>query len=154
MRGTKLHIANFVHGADGLGNMNFPTPTGKAIEQTAAAFLVSKANLYPGQVTVVALGPLTNIALAMQLDPEFPRKIRQIILLGGAFSVNGNVNPAAEANVCTLSISGHVVFLTLSDLCYSVGTLLPQCAISGPVFTYELQRPVPGINRKQHYATC
>ncbi|XP_031494556.1 probable uridine nucleosidase 2 isoform X2 [Nymphaea colorata] len=98
-RGTKLHIANFVHGADGLGNMNFPTPTGKAIEQTAAAFLVSNANLYPGQVTVVALGPLTNIALAMQLDPEFPRKVRQIILLGGAFSVNGNVNPAAEANV-------------------------------------------------------
>ncbi|CAN6453562.1 unnamed protein product [Victoria cruziana] len=99
MRGTKLHIANFVHGADGLGNTNVPTPTGKTIEQSAASFLVSNASLYPGQVTVVALGPMTNIALAMQLDPEFPRKIRQIILLGGAFSVNGNVNPAAEANV-------------------------------------------------------
>lgn len=48
----------------------------------------------------------------MQLDPEFPRKIRQIILLGGAFSVNGNVNPAAEANVYTLNITGDATFLT------------------------------------------
>ncbi|CAN6453564.1 unnamed protein product [Victoria cruziana] len=69
MRGTKLHIANFVHGADGLGNTNVPTPTGKTIEQSAASFLVSNASLYPGQVTVVALGPMTNIALVFG-DPD------------------------------------------------------------------------------------
>lgn len=60
---TKLRIASFVHGSDGLGNQNFPPPKGKAIDQSAAAFLVEKANQYPGEVTVVALGPLTNIAL-------------------------------------------------------------------------------------------
>lgn len=62
-QGTKLRIADFVHGADGLGNQNFPPPKGKQIEQSAAAFLVEQAELYPGEITVVALGPLTNIAL-------------------------------------------------------------------------------------------
>ena len=66
-KGTKLRIADFVHGADGLGNQNFPPPAGKPIEQSAAAFLIEQAKLYPGKVTVVALGPLTNIALVRDL---------------------------------------------------------------------------------------
>lgn len=61
--GTKLRVADFVHGNDGLGNQNFPPPNGKPIDQAAAVFLVEQANLYPGEVTLVALGPLTNIAL-------------------------------------------------------------------------------------------
>uniref|UniRef100_A0A8I6YCI9 Inosine/uridine-preferring nucleoside hydrolase domain-containing protein n=1 Tax=Hordeum vulgare subsp. vulgare TaxID=112509 RepID=A0A8I6YCI9_HORVV len=101
-KATKLRIASFVHGSDGLGNQNFHPPIGKAVEQSVAAFLVEQANLYPGQVTVVALGPLTNLALAVELDPSFPKKIGQIIILGGAYSVNGNVNPAAKANVIIL----------------------------------------------------
>jgi hypothetical protein len=131
-KATKLRIASFVHGSDGLGNQDFPPPATKPVDQSAAAFLVEQANLYPGQVSVVALGPLTNLALvcspiisfvvsltstvsgffklifffwqslvtqAVELDPAFPEKIGQIIILGGAYSVNGNVNPAAEANV-------------------------------------------------------
>ncbi|KAF5956323.1 hypothetical protein HYC85_003548 [Camellia sinensis] len=120
-KGTKLRIADFVHGADGLGNQNFPPPEGKPIEQSAAAFLVQQANLYPGKVTVVALGPLTNIALvayrvyrliqAIQLDPAFAKIIGQIVVLGGAFAVNGNVNPAAEANIsCSLLMCVDMVW--------------------------------------------
>lgn len=62
-KGTKLRIADFVHGADGLGNQNFPPPKGKPLEDSAAAFLVQQAKENPGKITVVALGPLTNIAL-------------------------------------------------------------------------------------------
>jgi len=62
-KGTKLRIVVFVHGADGLGDQNFPPSKGKPMGQSAAAFLIEQANLYPGEVTVVALGLLTNIAL-------------------------------------------------------------------------------------------
>ncbi|RRT70061.1 hypothetical protein B296_00009393 [Ensete ventricosum] len=68
-KGTKLRIADFVHGSDGLGNQNFPPPKGKAIDKSAATFLVEKASQFPGEVTVVALGPLTNIALIFG-DPD------------------------------------------------------------------------------------
>ncbi|KAH7572713.1 hypothetical protein ACOSP7_006022 [Xanthoceras sorbifolium] len=115
-KGTKLRIADFVHGGDGLGNQNFPPPNGKPIKQSAAAFLVEQANLYPGKVTVVALGPLTNIALAIQLDPAFAKNIGQIVLLGGAFAVNGNVNPAAEANIFGDPDAADVVFISGADV--------------------------------------
>ncbi|KAM0974157.1 hypothetical protein ACFX2C_017376 [Malus domestica] len=115
-KGTKLRIADFVHGVNGLGNQNFPPPKGKPIEQSAAAFLVEQASLYPGKVTVVALGPLTNIALATQLDPAFAKNIGQIILLGGAFAVNGNVNPAAEANIFGDPDAADMVFTCGADI--------------------------------------
>ncbi|XP_047163443.1 probable uridine nucleosidase 2 [Vigna umbellata] len=115
-KGTKLRIADFVHGADGLGNQNFPPPKGKPIEESAAAFLVRQAKLNPGKVTVVALGPLTNIALAVQMDPEFAKNIAQIVILGGAFAVNGNVNPAAEANIFGDPDAADVVFTSGADI--------------------------------------
>ncbi|GER34193.1 pyrimidine-specific ribonucleoside hydrolase RihA [Striga asiatica] len=114
--GTKLRIADFVHGTDGLGNQNFPPPKGKPIEQSASDFLVQQASLYPGKVTVVALGPLTNIALAIQSDPSFVKNVGQIILLGGAFSVNGNVNPAAEANIFGDPDAADLVFTSGADI--------------------------------------
>ncbi|KAA0033249.1 putative uridine nucleosidase 2 [Cucumis melo var. makuwa] len=114
--GTKLRVADFVHGNDGLGNQNFPPPNGKPIDQAAAVFLVEQANLYPGEVTLVALGPLTNIALALQLDSGFAKKIGKIIILGGAFFVNGNVNPAAEANIFGDPEAADMVFISGADV--------------------------------------
>lgn len=115
-KGTKLRIASFVHGADGLGNQNFPPPKGKPIEQSATDFLIEQARRYPGEVTVVALGPLTNIALAIQGDPEFAKNIGHITLLGGAFAVNGNVNAAAEANIFGDPDAADIVFTCGADV--------------------------------------
>ncbi|GFP87149.1 probable uridine nucleosidase 2 [Phtheirospermum japonicum] len=115
-KGTKLRIADFVHGTDGLGNQNFPPPKGKPIKQSAVDFLIEQASLYPGKVTVVALGPLTNIALAIQSDPSFVKNVGQIVLLGGAFSVNGNVNPAAEANIFGDPEAADLVFTSGADI--------------------------------------
>eukprot|EP00740_Mantoniella_antarctica_P021994 CAMPEP_0198698196 /NCGR_PEP_ID=MMETSP1468-20131203/333534_1 /TAXON_ID=1461545 /ORGANISM="Mantoniella sp, Strain CCMP1436" /LENGTH=330 /DNA_ID=CAMNT_0044455121 /DNA_START=39 /DNA_END=1027 /DNA_ORIENTATION=+ len=98
--GAKERIADFVHGDDGLGNTNQPPPVGKAVHgQTAAEFIVAKANEFPGEITVVALASATNVTLALRLDPALRTLLAGVVHLGGAFFVNGNVNPAAEANI-------------------------------------------------------
>ncbi|XP_044965617.1 probable uridine nucleosidase 2 [Hordeum vulgare subsp. vulgare] len=130
-KATKLRIGSFVHGSDGLGNQNFHPPAGKAVEQSAAAFLVEQANLYPGQVTVVALGPLTNLALTVQLDPSFPKKIGQIIILCGAYSVNGNVNPAAQANIFGDPNAADIVFTCGADILAIGINITHQVILSG-----------------------
>lgn len=131
-KGTKLRIADFVHGADGLGNQNFPPPNGKPIEESAASFLVNQAKANPGKITVVALGPLTNIALAIQMDPEFAKNIGQIVLLGGSFAVNGNVNPAAEANIFGDPDAADVVFTSGADILAVGINVTHQVVLSGP----------------------
>lgn len=62
-KGGEPRVADFVHGSDGLGNIFLPSPTVKKFEKTAAEFLVDKVSEYPGEVSVLALGPLTNLAL-------------------------------------------------------------------------------------------
>ncbi|KAF3667411.1 putative uridine nucleosidase 2 [Capsicum annuum] len=96
------HVADFVHGSDGLGNLCLPSPNTKKIEKSASEFLVDKVSEYPGEVTVLALGPLTNLALAVKRDSNFTSKVKRVVILGGSFFALGNVNPAAEANVCGL----------------------------------------------------
>jgi Inosine-uridine preferring nucleoside hydrolase len=66
---------------------------------SATDFLVQTLNQHPGEVTVLALAALTNVALALQKDPELHTKWKELVVLGGAFKVSGNVNPAAEANI-------------------------------------------------------
>ncbi|MGH7318582.1 MAG: nucleoside hydrolase [Candidatus Rokuibacteriota bacterium] len=88
------------HGADGLGDCHFP-PSSRPIEaEHASLALVRLANEYPGEITLVALGPLTNVALAISLDPDLPRKYRRLVVMGGAVRATGNMpNPSTEFNV-------------------------------------------------------
>ena len=97
---AKERIADFVHGNDGFGNTAQPSPTGAAVaNKSAAEFIVEKANEFPGEVTVVALASATNVTLALRQDSSLKTKLREVVHLGGAFFVNGNVNPATEANI-------------------------------------------------------
>uniref|UniRef100_M1CV94 Inosine-uridine preferring nucleoside hydrolase family protein n=1 Tax=Solanum tuberosum TaxID=4113 RepID=M1CV94_SOLTU len=132
--GVKLQSSGYVHGTDGLGNQNISPPKGKPIEQTAAEFLIQQASLYPGKVTVVALGPLTNIALAIQLDPEFFTNVGQIVVLGGAFSVNGNVSPAAEANIFKDPTAADIVFTSGADVLTVGLNITHQVVLTGNLF--------------------
>ena len=95
----KERIADFVHGADGFGNSDHPPPQGKPIAQSAAQFICEQAERHPGEVVLLMLGACTNLALAMQWDPSLAQKLKRVVILGGAFNINGNVNPAAEANI-------------------------------------------------------
>lgn len=103
-------IADFVHGSDGLGN-TFPSPPkNKKIDKNACEFLVDKVSEYPGEVTILALGPLTNIALAVKKDRSFASKVKRIVILGGSFFASGNINPAAEANIYGDPEAADIVF--------------------------------------------
>lgn len=90
-----------IHGDDGLGNYSNRLPTSREVEaEPAAVALVRMANAHPGELTLIALGPLTNIALACRLDPQFCQKIKQFVFMGGTISAIGNTpNLTAEFNI-------------------------------------------------------
>ncbi|EMS58664.1 hypothetical protein TRIUR3_01534 [Triticum urartu] len=114
--GGKPQVADFVHGSDGLGNVSVPEPTTKKAEQTAAEFLVDKVSQFPGEVSVLALGPLTNLALAIKMDPSFVSKVKKIVVLGGAFFAAGNATPSAEANIHSDPEAADMVFTSGADI--------------------------------------
>ncbi|PVZ72239.1 nucleoside hydrolase [Pelagibaculum spongiae] len=89
----------FVHGENGLGNIPQPKAKRQPEPISAAQYIVNAANQYPGEITIVALGPLTNLALAVALDPTVAQKIKRVVSMGGNLHVPGNVSAAAEANI-------------------------------------------------------
>ena len=90
-----------IHGQDGLGDYRRRPATTKQVESEPAALaLVRLANESPGEYTLVALGPLTNIALACRLDPDFPKKIDRFVFMGGTIAAMGNTPMvSAEFNI-------------------------------------------------------
>lgn len=88
-----------VHGAEGFGEMPAQTPKDTAIRESAAAFLVRKAREHKGELVLCPIGPLTNIADALDLDPEFATNVSRIVLMGGSLEEGGNITPHAEANI-------------------------------------------------------
>ena len=89
---------DFVHGADAMGNVILKAKSDNLSALSAAEYLVSAADKCPGEITVIAIGPLTNLALALKIDPKLPEKLKQLIVMGGTVSAQGNVSPVAEAN--------------------------------------------------------
>lgn len=93
----------WIHGDNGLGNMVFDTVGEAPLDARAAhRFIIDTVRAQPGEVTLLAVGPLTNLALALAEDPGFASLVKQVVIMGGAFGTNGvlgNVTPAAEANI-------------------------------------------------------
>eukprot|EP00262_Sarcandra_glabra_P006061 TRINITY_DN180_c3_g1_i2.p1 TRINITY_DN180_c3_g1~~TRINITY_DN180_c3_g1_i2.p1 ORF type:complete len:325 (+),score=61.83 TRINITY_DN180_c3_g1_i2:236-1210(+) len=116
LKGGKPCIADFIHGSDGLGNTFLPPPKGRKIDKSAAEFIIDKVSEYPGDVSVLALGPLTNLALAIRRDSSFATKVKRVVILGGAFFASGNVNPAAEANIYGDPEAADIVFTCGADI--------------------------------------
>ncbi|MFQ5985524.1 MAG: nucleoside hydrolase [Alphaproteobacteria bacterium] len=95
-----LETAEHVHGPDALGGVDLAPPSKPLEAVHAVPFLVERLLASNGQVTVAALGPLTNLALAIVMEPEVVEGIREVVLMGGAIG-RGNVTPAAEFNIYT-----------------------------------------------------
>ncbi|HML23935.1 MAG TPA: nucleoside hydrolase [Aggregatilinea sp.] len=99
-----------VHGEDGQGNVFLPPSAAQPVDQAAAAFIIEQVMAAPGEVTLVPVGPLTNIALALRLEPRLVHAVREVVLMGGSALALGNVNPAAEANILGDPEAADVVF--------------------------------------------
>ena len=106
----RLHYAPEVHGKRGLGDLKLPPPKGKIQKNYAAVELVRRIVQAPGEITILALGPLTNIALAIRLEPQFVKHVREIIFMGGIVAGHGNVSAVATANVLNDSEAAKIVF--------------------------------------------
>ena len=100
----------FVHGSDGQGNVFLPPPTTSPTSIDAAHFIVQAVLDSPGEITLVALGPLTNVAAAMQLEPALCAHLAEIVLMGGNAFRGGNASPAAEANILNDPEAADIVY--------------------------------------------
>ena len=105
-----LAFPDFVHGADGFGNLNLPPPKGKEIDLSAAQFIVKTVLENPHEITLIAIGPLVNLALALKLEPNIAKLVKKVVIMGGTILESGNVSPVAEANIFCDPHSADKVF--------------------------------------------
>lgn len=103
-----------VHGDDGLGNLAGPVRTTRTADpRPAHRFIVELLRAHPAEVTLLAVGPLTNLALALAEEPAIAQLARQVVVMGGAFGIGGqggNVSPVAEANILCDPHAADAVF--------------------------------------------
>lgn len=105
----KIFSAEAVHGEDGLGGMHLPDPNGKAEKKHAVTAMIDLVMASPGEIEIVTMGPLTNLAMASLLEPRFAANVKKAWILGGTAGAEGNLTPAAEYNVGTDPEAAQIV---------------------------------------------
>ena len=105
--------AAFVHGADGFGDTGYVPSARRAENEHAAQAILRLSHEHAGKLVLVAMAPLTNLALALKLDPDLPQRIARLVIMGGAVSGRGNTHLVpAEFNIGFDPEAAHVVFST------------------------------------------
>ncbi len=133
--GEQTHRGGDVHGGEGLGGIEVGQPAGGPADERAAELIVRMARERPGELHLLATGPLTNVAVALRLEPELPRLLTGVTVMGGAALAPGNITPAAEANIW------HDPEAAQAVLSASWGaTLVPLDATMRQVITEEQRR--------------
>jgi purine nucleosidase len=124
-----------VHGEDGLGNRVEKAPVMEAESEGAVDYIINQVKQRPHEITIIAVGPLTNLALAVQKEPEIVSLVKEVVIMGGAVFVKGNVTPYSEANVITDPEAAECVFssglpVTVVGLDVTMQTLLPNVVLA------------------------
>ena len=126
---------DFIHGADGLGNLPSRQATTNRVDaRSSAQFIVDMARAHPGEITLVAVGPLGNLAAALMLEPALKTLLREVIIMGGTIIEPGNVSPVAEANIWNDPHAADKVFtagwkLTMVGLDVTHQVIVPVASI-------------------------
>lgn len=102
--------ATHVHGSNGIGGVELAEPSGSIVDESAAEMIVRLARANPGTLHILAIGPLTNLAAALELEPALPSLIKEVTLMGGAALVPGNITMVAEANIHNDAEAAAAVF--------------------------------------------
>jgi purine nucleosidase len=126
----KLVTAEFWHGKNGLANIELPASKCTADRRWGPDLIIEMVHAAPHEITLVPVGPLTNIALALEKDPSIVPLVKEVIIMGGSIS-GGNVNAAAEANIFNDPEAAQIVFqagwpLTMVGLDVGDKTLLSR----------------------------
>jgi purine nucleosidase len=111
-----LEITPETHGPRGIGYAELPPASRSISERHAADLIIEEARDRPGEITLVTLGPLTNLAVAVHREPELPRLLRRLVLMGGAFRVPGNTTPTTEWNIHCDPEAAKIVFEAFAPL--------------------------------------
>ncbi len=106
----KPTFAHWFHGPDGMGDMQYPAPQRPPAEGHAVDELIRRFAAAPGEITLITLGPLTNIALALLREPRLAEWVKECYVMGGAACTVGNVTPAAEFNIWCDPEAAQIVF--------------------------------------------
>jgi purine nucleosidase len=94
-----LRTAEDTHGPGGIGHAELPPARAQLSPRSGVDLIVEEARRRPGELTLITLGPLTNLAAALQVEPGLPAILHDVLIMGGAFRVGGNTTPAAEWNM-------------------------------------------------------
>ena len=145
-------LAPETHGDSGLGYAKLPEPCIRPTRQHGCDFLIEKIMSAPGEITLVAIGPLTNVAMAIRKEPRFAASVKELIIMGGAIRHQGNTTPMAEFNVYVDHHAAHIVFHSGTPI-----TLVPldvtyQCILT-PEDVQRLNRTNSSISSFIYQAT-
>ncbi len=106
----QLETTPETHGPQGLGHAVLPAPSRPMSERHAVDLIIDEVRRRPGEIVLVTLGPLTNLALALDKEPNLPRLLKGYTLMGGAFGVSGNTTPTTEWNIHCDPDAARIVF--------------------------------------------
>lgn len=139
-----IEDAAYMHGADGMGNLSHTLPEAThAIESARFSdeIIVDRLHAAPGEITLVAIGPLTNLAAAEQKSPGVLKKAKEIVIMGGAFHCPGNVRAHAEFNIWFNPEAAQVVFDSRDDI-----VVLPLDVTRHLILTRDMTQAVSQVN--------
>jgi purine nucleosidase len=103
-------LAPETHGNTGLGYAQLPGPGSRPVVQHGCDFLIEQIMSDPGEITLVAIGPLTNVALAIRQEPRIAQAVKEVFIMGGAIRHEGNTTPLAEFNTYVDPHAAHIVY--------------------------------------------
>ncbi|NIM94401.1 MAG: nucleoside hydrolase [Anaerolineales bacterium] len=105
-----LETAHFVHGEDGMGDIGLQLSGRKPAPGHGVQAMIETINRFPGEITLVTLGPLTNVAAALMQEPSMVGKVQKCVVMGGTGQGHGNVTPVAEYNIWVDPEAASIVF--------------------------------------------